>query len=146
MVKALENLILYKIVIRGNENCDKFSENETLALNLDFSHESARIACNVSMKKGGKGVLEDPCNTEMEKEKNNDGGGVQQESLIDAAIVSVMKSRKMMKLNDLLSDVVKLLPWFRPQPKQMKNRIESLIERGYMKRNDKDLGVFIYLP
>jgi hypothetical protein len=148
MVAALENLILLKIVIRGNENCDKFSENESLALNFDFSHQSKRIVCNVSMKKGGKGFLEKPGNAEMEKEKDNEAGGVQQErnSLIDAAIVRVMKSRKTMKLNDLLSDVVKLLPLFRPQPAQIKSRIESLIERGYMKRDDKDLGVFIYLP
>ena len=32
------------------------------------------------------------------------------------------------------------------QPAQIKSRIESLIERGYMKRDEKDLGVFIYLP
>ena len=150
IVVAMENLILLKIVIRNTENGDEISENEALALNLNFSHESERIVCNVSMKKGGKRFfLQKPGNAEMEKEKDNEAGGVQQErsSLIDVEIVKVMKSKKMMKLNDLLGDVVKLLvPLFRPKLVQIKSRIESLIERGYMKRDDKDLGVLIYLP
>ena len=143
-VQALENLIFLKIVTRTNENLEKFTDREILSLNLDFNHQSKRIVCNVMMKKGGKGGME---KMENEKEKE-DTAGVQQErsSLIDAAIVRVMKSRKTMKLNDLLSDVVKLLTLFRPQPAQIKGRIESLIERGYMKRDEKDLGIFIYLP
>lgn len=147
LIQSLEALIQLKIVFRSKDMNEKFNPTDILQLNLDFSHPSKRILCNIPLKKG-KGV---GTTTEAEKEKDNgasDIGAVQQErsSLIDAAIVRVMKSRKTMKLNDLLTDVVKILHLFRPLPVQIKARIESLIERGYMKRDEKDMGVFIYLP
>lgn len=141
---ALENLVILKIVQRtpAMKNSD-----DVVELNLDFSHQSKRIVCNVAMKKGKPNAVAQEDNKDKEKD-NTDAVAMQQErsSLIDAALVRVMKSRKTMKLNDLLSDTVKILHLFRPQPAQIKARIESLIERGYMKRDDKDLSVFIYLP
>ena len=143
LVQALESLIILKIVIRNNENSERYAPNEIIQFNLDFSHQSKRILCNAPLKRGKNNASEAP-----EKDVAAADSSIQQErsSLIDAAIVRVMKSRKTMRLNDLLTDVVKNLHLFRPQPAQIKARIESLIERGYMKRDEKDLGVFIYLP
>ena len=141
LIQALENLVQLKIVFRSNEGTERYTPVEIIRLNSEFSHQSKRILCNVAAKKKINA-------SSAENEKEPEIASVQQErsSLIDAAIVRVMKSRKTMRLNDLLTDVVKILHLFRPQPAQIKARIESLIERGYMKRDEKDLGVFIYLP
>lgn len=149
LIQALENLLILKIVLRKNDLTEKFAPNEVIELNLKFSHQSKRIVCNLMMRKGKPNSSIGQVGGEGEKEKeSSDSAAIQQErgSLIDAAVVRVMKSRKTMRLNDLLSDTVKILHLFRPQPGQIKGRIESLIERGYMKRDDKDMTLFIYLP
>ena len=64
---------------------------------------------------------------------------------IEAAIVKVMKSRKTIEHNDLITEVVRfLLSKFKPEPAQIKKRIESLIERGFIERDDNDMKVFHY--
>jgi hypothetical protein len=41
---------------------------------------------------------------------------------------------------------MKQVNMFLPQPQWIKMRIESLIERDYMKRDEADRTKFIYLP
>lgn len=62
----------------------------------------------------------------------------ERECIVDACIVRIMKGRKVMKHNDLLPDVLKLVHIFKPDVNLIKKRIESLIERDYLKRDDKD--------
>jgi len=57
-----------------------------------------------------------------------------------------MKARKTLKHNELLENVIKQVTMFLPQPKMIKERIESLIERDYLKRDDADRNLYIYLP
>jgi hypothetical protein len=42
--------------------------------------------------------------------------------------------------------VIAQISTFQAQPPMIKQRIESLIERGYMKRDDKNKTVYIYVP
>lgn len=136
LTNALENLINLKIIIKFDEEKDNYS----LSLNREFNHQSKRLLCNLAPKKGK--VMEE------KKENANEANALKQERdyLIDAAVVRVMKSRKKLKLNEIINDVVQLLLLFRPQPGQIKTRIESLIERGYMKRDEEEMSAFIYLP
>lgn len=57
-----------------------------------------------------------------------------------------MKARKTEKHNQLLEDVLRQINIFMPQPQMIKQRIESLIEREYLKRDDADRSKYIYLP
>lgn len=45
-----------------------------------------------------------------------------------------------------MTQVMKSITIFMPQPQMIKMRIESLIEREYMKRDENDKTLFIYLP
>lgn len=136
LTNALDNLINLKIILKFDEDKDNYS----LSLNKEFNHQSKRLLCNSAPKKGK--IMEE------KKENANEANALKQERdyLIDAAIVRVMKSRKKLKLNEIINDVVQLLLLFRPQPGQIKTRIESLIERGYMKRDEEEMSVFVYLP
>ncbi|KAL9707454.1 hypothetical protein quinque_010972 [Culex quinquefasciatus] len=65
---------------------------------------------------------------------------------IEAAIVRIMKARKKMAHNLLVSDVTtQLKSRFMPSPVIIKKRIEGLIEREYLARTPEDRKVYVYL-
>jgi cullin 3 len=65
---------------------------------------------------------------------------------IEASIVRVMKARKKLQINQLITEVTEQLSRrFPPNPTQIKARIETLIEREYLKRDDADQRVFHYV-
>ncbi|KAH9262761.1 hypothetical protein BASA82_000217 [Batrachochytrium salamandrivorans] len=64
---------------------------------------------------------------------------------IEAAIVRIMKSRKRLNHNLLVSEVVNQLRHFKPLPKTIKKKIEHLIERDYLERDDTEQNVYKYL-
>jgi cullin 1 len=64
---------------------------------------------------------------------------------IEAAIVRIMKTRKTMKHQDLIGEVLKQLQFFRPQPKSVKRCIERLIDREYLERDEDQSNVYRYL-
>ncbi len=77
-----------------------------------------------------------PTNTDMDAKRK---------AMMDACIVRVMKSRKELSYTELLElCVTQLSPYFAPQSKEVKRRIEELIDRGYLKRHSEREGSFEY--
>jgi len=65
---------------------------------------------------------------------------------IEACIVRIMKSRQQLNHNQLVAEVVdQLCKRFNPSPVVIKKRIESLIEREYIKRSEADRKHYVYL-
>ena len=78
---------------------------------------------------------------------------------IEASIVRVMKSRQRLEHRQLLAEVKvvevfrkvlfevshQLLRHFTPEPKHIKARIEHLIALDYMKRDEDNRNVYIYV-
>jgi len=65
---------------------------------------------------------------------------------IEAAIVRLMKSRKILQHNDIITEVTRQLSnRFNPSPVAIKRRIESLIEREYMERDANDRNLYRYI-
>jgi len=61
---------------------------------------------------------------------------------IDAAVVRIMKSRKTLEHNNLVSEIIKQLSsQFAANPALIKKRIESLIEREFLERSTTDMYV-----
>jgi len=66
--------------------------------------------------------------------------------LVEAAIVRIMKARKMLHHNDLIAEVTKQLSVrFVPSPQFIKKRVESLIEREYLEREENDRRMYTYV-
>lgn len=66
--------------------------------------------------------------------------------LTEAAIVRIMKARKSMHNNMLIAEAVKqLAPRFKPTPQDVKLRIEALLERDYIERDENDRRLYHYI-
>ena len=57
-----------------------------------------------------------------------------------------MKAQKTYRFQMLVNDVIRNITMFKADPKMVKEQIEVLIRDEYMKRDDADRTVLIYLP
>ena len=57
-----------------------------------------------------------------------------------------MKAQKTYRYQTLVTDVMRNITMFKADPKMVKEQIEVLIRDEYMKRDDNDRTVLIYLP
>jgi len=84
-----------------------------------------------------------------EKKEQDEGQALidkQREFEIEAAMVRVMKSKNRLDWNKLQVEVINLLKErFQPNPKILKKRLESLIDRQFMTRDDNDPKIILYL-
>ena len=48
-------------------------------------------------------------------------------------------------INCIVAETVRQVSTFTPEPKQIKKAIEMLIEREYLKRDENDSNVYMYL-
>jgi len=71
---------------------------------------------------------------------------VERKHVIDAAIVRIMKARKILDHNALLEEVFRQCTLFKPQPSQIKVQVEHLIDREFLKRDSEKRNVYIYCP
>jgi hypothetical protein len=65
---------------------------------------------------------------------------------VDASIVRVMKARKLLAHSDLQYEVLRQITGFQPDVKLIKQRVESLIERGFLERDENDARLYKYMP
>ena len=73
----------------------------------------------------------------MKEETQNDKMHTlaERENGIDACLIKLMKKNKLIKHNDLIEDFFKVQTAFKPDSALIKKRIESLMEREYIKRD-----------
>ncbi|KAF9258222.1 hypothetical protein L218DRAFT_1065804, partial [Marasmius fiardii PR-910] len=66
--------------------------------------------------------------------------------VIDAAVVHIMKAKKEMAFELLVTETIDAVKkHFAPQVSMIKKRIDSLVEEEYLERSDTDRNVFRYL-
>ncbi|XP_028272205.1 cullin-4B [Parambassis ranga] len=110
------------------EDGDKFSCND------DFKHKLFRIKINqIQMKE-----------TVEEQASTTERVFQDRQYQIDAAIVRIMKMRKALSHNLLMSEVYNQLK-FPVKPADLKKRIESLIDRDYMERDKENSNQYNYV-
>lgn len=63
----------------------------------------------------------------------------------DSIIVRIMKVRKFLKFNDLIPAIQSQNSSFNLSVKFIKERLESLVERDYIKRNENDVHIYEYI-
>jgi len=70
----------------------------------------------------------------------------ERESVLETVIVRIMKGRKVMKHLDLVNDSMKLCINFKPDGTMIRRRIEALIERQYLRRDENNMNVYHHIP
>lgn len=84
-----------------------------------------------------------------EKKESDEGIALierQREFEIEAAMVRVMKSRNRLDWNKLQVEVINILQQrFTPNAKNLKKRLESLIDRQFMTRDENDPKTIVYI-
>lgn len=81
-----------------------------------------------------------------EAEQDHESVMKQREFEIEAAMVRVMKARNRLDWNQLQVEVINILKSrFTPDAKILKKRLESLIDRKFMERDENDPKVILYI-
>ena len=71
---------------------------------------------------------------------------MERKSLLDAAIVRIMKAKKTMTHQALITETVDVMKkHFQPDVGMIKSRFEQLIEQEYMRRDDDEPNKYIYV-
>ncbi|XP_047310143.1 cullin-3A-like [Impatiens glandulifera] len=84
--------------------------------------------------------------SEPEKQETRQRVEEDRKPQIEAAIVRIMKSRRVLDHNNIVAEVTKQLQVrFLPNPVVIKKRIESLIEREFLERDKVDRKLYRYL-
>lgn len=122
---------------------------DVFCLNDKFRSPSAKVkVLTVSGSTGTKLLKAQTKSTEVDEEKEEVQQAIVEgrKHMVNAAIVRIMKSRQSVKHNELVAELVKQLHGrFQPLTILMKQRIEDLIEKEYLKRDDDDRTVYHYV-
>jgi len=131
----------FKVLLKSPKG-KSISEENTFEVNEKFKSKLYRVRIpliSMRSKAGGSSKGSRPGAVPLKVEESR-------RHLIDAAIVRVLKTRKTMLHNNLIAEVTKQLSArFKPTPTQIKKRVESLIERDYMERDEADRKRYLYV-
>lgn len=121
----------YKILIK-EPNTKSITPNDHFEFNFKFTDKMRRIKIPLPPVDEKKKVIED-----VDKDRRY---------AIDASIVRIMKSRKVLNHQQLVMECVEQLGrMFKPDFKAIKKRIEDLITRDYLERDKDNANVYKYL-
>ncbi|XP_075395643.1 cullin-4B isoform X2 [Tenrec ecaudatus] len=133
--RTLQSLACGKArVLAKNPKGKDIEDGDKFICNDDFRHKLFRIKINqIQMKE-----------TVEEQASTTERVFQDRQYQIDAAIVRIMKMRKTLSHNLLVSEVYNQLK-FPVKPADLKKRIESLIDRDYMERDKENPNQYNYI-
>ncbi|KAK4372574.1 hypothetical protein RND71_007958 [Anisodus tanguticus] len=133
VVRLLHSLSCAKYKILNKEPSTKtISPTDVFEFNTKFTDKMRRIKIPLPPVDEKKKVIED-----VDKDRRY---------AIDASIVRIMKSRKVLGYQQLVMECVEQLGrMFKPDVKAIKKRIEDLITRDYLERDKDNPNLFKYL-
>ncbi|XP_061430926.1 cullin-4A-like isoform X1 [Lethenteron reissneri] len=133
--RTLQSLACGKARVINKEPKSKDVEDgDHFLLNGDFKHKLFRIKINqIQMKE-----------TVEEQASTHERVFQDRQYQIDAAIVRIMKMRKTLSHNLLVTELYNQLK-FPVKPADLKKRIESLIDRDYMERDKENANQYHYV-
>lgn len=130
---------LVKSGVLSKETAEKKPElSEAIWLNPDFKHKMFRVKVPVLVSKD---LIEENLEQDLPEIVEDD-----RRHMIEAHIVKIMKTRRVISHQQLISEVTKMLSWkFLANSKQIKGRIENLIEREFLQRDPKNSNMYLYI-
>ncbi|XP_065644122.1 cullin-3 isoform X2 [Hydra vulgaris] len=140
LMRALQSLALGKVAQRVLIKEPKVKEIEpshVFSVNDQFTSKLFRVKIQTVSSKG---------ESEPERKETRQKVDEDRKHEIEAAVVRIMKARKKLPHNVLVTETIEQLKSrFAPSAIVIKKRIESLIERDYLARSNDDRKVYTYL-
>lgn len=134
LIRAIQSLAMAKTsqrILIKEPKAKEILATDVFTVNDGFTSKLIRVKINTISAKGES----DPERMETRVKVDDD-----RKHEIEAAIVRIMKARKKMQHNLLVTEVTnQLKSRFLPSPVVIKKRIESLIEREYLARASEDM-------
>ncbi|CCD74336.1 Cullin-3 [Caenorhabditis elegans] len=139
--RNLQSLALGKasqrILVRKNKGKDAIDMSDEFAVNDNFQSKLTRVKVQMVT-----GKVESEPEIRETRQKVEDDRKLE----VEAAIVRIMKARKKLNHNNLVAEVTQQLRHrFMPSPIIIKQRIETLIEREYLARDEHDHRAYQYI-
>jgi cullin 1 len=120
----------HRVLEKLNGDTKKVNEEDSFRINQNFQNPMRRVKLPVPSQEEN-----------YEKEKVAED----RNHAIDASIVRIMKARKSLAHNNLIEEVTMVMQNFRPQVRDIKQRIENLISREFLERDKNDSTKYNYL-
>ncbi|KOX79045.1 Cullin-3 [Melipona quadrifasciata] len=140
LVRALQSLAMGKAtqrVLLKHPRTKEIEPSHYFCVNDSFTSKLHRVKIQTVAAKG---------ESEPERRETRNKVDEDRKHEIEAAIVRIMKDRKRMPHNILVTEVTEQLKGrFLPSPVIIKKRIEGLIEREYLARTPEDRKVYTYV-
>ena len=129
------SLLKTKILLKNTKEFD-LTDTDLLVVNDKFKNRLHRLKVPVLSQKDQLEVEKKEVLPKVEDDRRH---------LIEATIVRVMKARKKMEHNELISETMKILvSIFQPTAVMIKQKVEGLIDKDYLMRDATDRRTYIY--
>jgi len=143
LMRAMQSLSMGKVGQRvlartgdGSKSKD-IEPSHVFIVNDSFTSKLHRVKIQTVASKGESDPERKETRSKVDEDRKHE---------IEAAIVRIMKARKKMQHNVLITECTEQLKSrFLPSPVVIKKRIESLIEREYIARTSEDRKVYTYV-
>ncbi|CAO4366648.1 unnamed protein product [Caenorhabditis nigoni] len=125
------------LTCKGPKGRDMIDMSDEFVVNDNFQSKMTRVKVQMVSRK-----VESELEIKETRQKVEDDRKLE----VEAAIVRTMKTRKRLNHNNLVTEVTQQLRHrFMPSPMIIKQRIETLIEREFLQRDEHDLRSYSYM-
>ncbi|KAM4907743.1 cullin-2 isoform 2-T4 [Sylvia borin] len=135
LTKTIKSLLDVKMINHDSDKEDIETES-TFSLNMSFSSKRTKFKITTSMQK----------DTPQEMEQTRSAVDEDRKMYLQAAIVRIMKARKVLRHNALIQEVIsQSRARFNPSISMIKKCIEVLIDKQYIERSQASADEYSYV-
>ena len=146
--RILHSLSCQKLQLLGKASDDdkdkKISTKDSFVVNAKFTHPLRKFRMlmpSMDDLTGSKGHKSNAASETAPHALMEARGYV-----IEAAIVRIMKARRRLSHVELTGEIMTHVTFFVPDVKTVKQRIERMIEKGFLERDETDAKIYVYVP
>ena len=135
LTKTIKSLLDVKMINHDSEKEDIDAES-SFSLNMNFSSKRTKFKITTSMQK----------DTPQKMEQTKSAVDEDRKMYLQAAIVRIMKARKVLRHNALIQEVIsQSRARFNPSISMIKKCIEVLIDKQYIERSQASADEYSYV-